>query len=74
MKPGNLVKVTRATFGVPKGSIGLIIESHMPLRDSGLWAGEKELIHRLQLIGTKTALKQGYHARRYLARYLEVIN
>jgi len=30
VQPGNLVKITRASIGVPIGTIGLIIETHMP--------------------------------------------
>ena len=30
MKPGYLVKITRASIGIPIGTIGLIIETHMP--------------------------------------------
>ena len=30
MKPGDLVKIIRAGIGVPKGTIGLILEIHKP--------------------------------------------
>ena len=66
MRAGDLVKVTRASIGVPLGSVGLIVKSFMP---RGSYAeGTNEKIHELQLIGTKAA------NRRYLTRDLEVIN
>jgi len=36
MKPGNLVKATRRTIGIPAGSIGLIIKSYLPRREAPL--------------------------------------
>ena len=66
MQVGSLVKIKRAGFGVPQGTIGLILESHKP-HGGGI---SEEEIHLLHLIGTGTA----NHKRRYLSRDLEVIN
>ena len=64
MQVGNLVRITRASIGVPQGTIGLILESHKPPGTS------EEAIHLLHLIGTGTV----NHKRRYLSRDLEVIS
>ena len=44
MKPGDLVKITKARIGVPADSIGLIIDSF--LSSAGRW-----LIYEIQLCG-----------------------
>ena len=61
MKVGNLVKIKRASIGVPQGTIGLILESHQP---------PGATVHVLHLIGTDAKS----HKRRYLSRDLEVIS
>jgi hypothetical protein len=66
---GDLVKVTRASIGVPVGTLGLIVSSHATRGDYDTASGEK--IHILQLIGGDFAWGQN---RRYLGRDLEVIN
>ena len=71
MKVGNLVKITRASIGVPAGTLGLIVESYGVQGDYDTTLGEK--IHILQLIGVLGAL--GYPSeRRYLPRDLEVVS
>ena len=67
MKPGNLVKITRARIGIPAGSIGLIIKSYLPHREAPLPI-EQELIYTIKFIG----LDRG--TRRYLARDLEIVS
>ena len=69
MQVGDLVKVTRASIGVPIGTLGLIVSSHATRGDYDTASGEK--IHILQLIGGDFAWAQN---RRYLGRVLEVIN
>ena len=64
MKAGDLVKVTRASIGVPLGSIGLIIKSHKPRAET-----IKHSIHEVQLYGVKLGCN-----RRFLSRDLEVVN
>ena len=71
MRIGDLVKITRASIGVPEGTLGLIISFHYPRDDSGEAMTEK--IPLLQLIGTREILNAVGHRRRYLARDLEVI-
>jgi len=66
---GDLVKVTRASIGVPAGTLGLIMSSYETRGDYDTASGEK--IHILQLIGGDFAWGQN---RRYLGRDLEVIN
>lgn len=69
MKVGNLVRITRASIGVPAGTMGLILSSYETRGDYDTASGEK--IHILQLIGGDFAWGQN---RRYLGRDLEVIN
>ncbi len=69
MTVGDLVKVTRASIGVPAGTVGLILSSYETRGDYDTAAGEK--IHMLQLIGGDFSWGQN---RRYLTRDLEVIN
>jgi len=69
IQPGKLIKTTRAQIGVPRGTIGLVIQSHEPRSD---WAdGTDEKIHMVQLLGTSTP---GIRTRRFLGRDLEVTN
>ena len=69
MTIGDLVKVTRASIGVPVGTLGLIMASYETRGDYDTASGEK--IHILQLIGSSFPWGQN---RRYLGRDLEVIN
>ena len=63
MKPGDLVRITRTSIGVPTGTLGLVLD---------LLEGDLHSLYRVYLMnkttnGTKT------HLRRYLGRDLEVI-
>ncbi len=69
MTVGDLVKVTRASIGVPIGTVGLITSSYETRGDYDIAPGEK--IHILQLVGGDFPWGQN---RRYLTRDLEVIN
>ena len=70
MQVGDLVRITRASIGVPKGSIGLVIEcathgNNSPhLKDL---CGQKRCTWGIKLNGLK-------HPRRYLEMDLEIIN
>ena len=64
MRAGDLVKVTRASIGVPLGSVGLIVKSHKPRAET-----IKYSIHEVQLYGVKLGCN-----RRFLSRDLEVVN
>ena len=64
MRAGDLVKVTRASIGVPLGSVGLIVKSHKPRAET-----IKHSIHEVQLYGVKLDFN-----RRFLSRDLEVVN
>ena len=64
MRAGDLVKVTRASIGVPLGSVGLIVKSHKPRAET-----IKHSIHEVQLYGVKLGCN-----RRFLSRDLEVVN
>ena len=64
MKTGDLVKVMRASIGVPLGSVGLIIKSHGPRVGT-----IKHSIHEVQLYGAKLGFN-----RRFLSRDLELVN
>ena len=72
MRAGDLVKITRASIGVPAGTMGLILSSYECRGDYDTATGEK--IHILQLIGARRVLDAVGHRRRYLARDLEVIS
>jgi len=69
--PGKLVQTTRAQIGVPRGTIGLVIQSHDRADAHRLPSGTDEKIHMVQLLGTDTP---GTHTRRFLGRDLEVTN
>ena len=64
MRAGDLVKVTRASIGVPLGSVGLIVKSHEPRAET-----IKYSLHEVQLYGVKLGSN-----RRFLSRDLEVVN
>ncbi len=64
MRAGDLVKVTRASIGVPLGTVGLIVKSHEPRAET-----IKHSIHEVQLYGVKLGCN-----RRFLTRDLEVVN
>ncbi len=64
MRAGDLVKVTRASIGVPLGTVGLIVKSHKPRAET-----IKHSIHEVQLYGVKLGCN-----RRFLSRDLEVVN
>ena len=66
MRAGDLVKVTRASIGVPLGSVGLIVKSHKPRAET-----IKHSIHEVQLYGVKHFSE---FSRRFLSRDLEVVN
>ena len=61
IQPGKLVQTTRAQIGVPRGTIGLVIET------CGFRPDAK--VHTVQLIGVVGALGQP-STRRYLGRDL----
>ena len=65
MRAGDLVKVTRASIGVPLGTVGLIIKSREPRAET-----IKHSIHEVRLMAIKSAVKY----RRFLSRDLEVVN
>ncbi len=67
MKVGDLVKVTRASIGVPKGSIGLIVDSFVSQPNAH---GTTYHIHEVSLCGIKK--RQGGN-RQYLERDLEPV-
>ena len=64
MRAGDLVKVMRASIGVPLGTVGLIVKSHEPRAET-----IKHSIHEVQLYGVKLGCN-----RRFLSRDLEVVN
>jgi hypothetical protein len=66
MKPGNLIRISRAAIGVPADSIALIIKSDLPERWVGDSAAAREQILIVQILGSN-------RTRRYLGRDLEVI-
>ena len=63
---GKLVRITRASIGVPKGTLGLVTRR----QEGAVWEGEEDLpapvIYTVLLCGHK-------HERRYLIQDLEVM-
>ena len=63
---GKLVRITRASIGVPKGTLGLVTRR----QEGAAWEGEEDLpapvIYTVLLCGHK-------HERRYLVQDLEVM-
>ena len=67
MQIGDLVKITRASIGIPKGSIGLILKTRISKTNA---IGASYFIHEIQLCGIPK--RQGGN-RQYLERDLEVV-
>ena len=63
IQPGKLVQTTRAQIGVPRGTIGLVIET-CEFRPEAK-------VHTVQLIGVVGALGQKISTRKYLCRDLK---
>ena len=64
MNIGDLVKITRASIGVPSGTIGLIVDTRITLTNA---IGASYFIHEIQLCGFPK--RQGGN-RQYLERDL----
>ena len=67
MNIGDLVKITRDSIGVPKGTIGLIVDTRISNPNA---KGASYFIHEIQLCGIKK--RQGGN-RQYLERDLQVV-
>ena len=71
MRAGDLVRIKRASIGVPMGTLGLVTAKKKLFDrppDEGYNRHENEAIWEVQMLGTKP------HARRYMSRDLEVIS
>ena len=71
MRAGDLVRVTRASLGVPMGTLGLVTAKKKlfdSAPDEGYNRHENEAIWEVQMLGVKS------HTRRYMSRDLEVLN
>ena len=64
MKRGDLVRTTRASIGIPKGSLGLV---ETKLKDTGGFSGIPDAMWRIYLL-------QAGKPRRCLGRNLEVVS
>ena len=74
MQVGNLVKITRASIGVPRDSMGMIIKVTEPRGDYVDQYGEEmypPIIFMVQLVCPQG---QSSIPRRYLPRDLEVVS
>ena len=67
MHIGDLVRIARASIGVPKGTIGLIVDTRISKTNA---IGASYFIHEIQLCGIKK--RQGGN-RQYLERDLQVV-
>ena len=70
MKVGNLVRIQRDTIGVPKGTVGLIVETTECETVNALH-DTTYFVHHIQLCGI--AERQGGY-RQYLERDLELVS
>ena len=62
IQPGNLIKITRASIGIPEGTVGLVTEQHSV---TGGRRGLVVYVVKLHGIGS---------TRRFLEEDLEVLN
>jgi len=62
IQPGNLIKITRASIGIPEGTVGLVTEQHSV---TGGRRGLVVYVVKLHGIGS---------TRRFLGDDLEVLN
>ena len=69
MKVGDLVKITRAGIGVPKGTIGLILKTHKQPRSHEPFNEFGWIYHDVQLYGLKNI-----RTVRRIPKELEVIS
>ena len=69
MKIGDLVRITRASIGVPVNSLGLVLRERQIFDDfpPGEWEGDK-VIWEVQMLDCVQ------RTRRYLERDLELLN
>jgi hypothetical protein len=65
---GDLVRITRASIGVPKGTIGLIVDTRISKTNA---IGASYFIHEIQLCGIPR--RQGGN-RQYLERDLIIVS
>ena len=72
MKPGNLVKITRASIGVPMNSLALIV------KEEGRFTGHLIEGQEWKMFSVKLMSGQGVHknidTRRYYARDLFLVS
>jgi len=76
LRPGNLVRITRASVGIPKDTIGLIVKArvhdavNIDVRDIS-HVDEAYTLFHVQLV---TDTKLNGQVRRYLAQDLKLIS
>ena len=61
-QPGNLIEITRASIGIPLGSIALVIEEHD--------LHQTYTLYTVRLVGNN----KGISIRRYLKRDMKVVS
>jgi len=72
MQPGNLVRIRRASIGVPRGSIGLIVKAQEHTMTPGEGGGAYKLFH-IKIISNADPAIHGA-VRRYLVQDLRLIS
>ena len=70
MQPGDLVRITRASIGVPKDSIGLIVKARKHLDTD---ADDRDPVYTLYHVQLVTDTKLNGTVRRYLTQDLRRI-
>ena len=70
MQPGDLVRITRASIGIPKDTIGLIVKARVHRND--LIDNEVYTLFHVQLVGMRVRGLNGV-VRRYLAQDLRKV-
>ena len=63
IQPGDLIKTTRASIGIPKGTVGLVTEHHSVRGGNGL----RMIVYVAKLHGID-------NTRRFVQQDLEVVN
>ena len=63
IQPGNLIKTTRASIGIPEGTVGLVTEHHSVHGGNGL----PMIVYMVKLHGIDKT-------RRFLQRDMEVVS
>ena len=75
IEPGNLVKITRASIGVPAGSYALVIKrEHVDFGQDHPGGPKSAVLYTVRIINNLHHDMLGFVERRYHARDLEFVS